>query len=171
MVDDRQGLSTLRVSKHRLRPVGGQPFATEAQVRAHAEQKIEASHDAAAEKRIQDFMNWKPTDPNTTHSPGAPKRGVYECTNPDLVQAGVALDPVNTISIVNGSTYRNFNGKQGSYSFNEGTGIITLTSGDSAGMKYKKMSDKNIRLLHPDGRVSGVNCVFNAHKNPDGSHW
>ena len=63
--------------------------------------------------------------------------------------------------IVDGSTYRNFDGQRGGYTYDSGTGVLKLTSGSSKGLAYKRQSEKNFRVLDDKGNITGGNCVWN----------
>lgn len=92
--------------------------------------------------------------------------GVYTCNTP-----GIGVDVAATFGVVNGSTYRNYDGKSGSYRFDAANSVLYLTSGSSKGLTYKQTSSKTYRLLHANGQMTGTNCVFNPTKDPNGSRW
>jgi hypothetical protein len=88
---------------------------------------------------------------------------VYTCTLP-----GIGLFTGAFFGIVDGTTYRNFDGKTGGYSFDASTGVLRLTSGSSKGMAYKRMPQGNFRVLDEKDGITGGNCVHAAAKRIDG---
>lgn len=88
---------------------------------------------------------------------------VYTCTLP-----GIGLFTGAYFCVVDGSTYRNFDGKTGRYSFDPATGVLRMTSGPSKGMSYRRMSDSNFRVLDEKGALTGGNCVYVSAKRIDG---
>lgn len=88
---------------------------------------------------------------------------VYECTLP-----GVGMFTGAYFGIVDGSTYRNIDGKQGRYSFDAASGVLRLTSGSSAGLSYRRMPEGTFRVLDAKGALTGGNCVHNRSKKIDG---
>ncbi len=97
-------------------------------------------------------------------SAGALESGrVYTCTLP-----GIGMFTGAYFGIVDRNTYRNFDGKTGSYSFDPSTGILRMTSGSSKGLSYKRMSDTNFRVLDDKGAITGGNCSYTSGKRIDG---
>jgi hypothetical protein len=88
---------------------------------------------------------------------------VWECTLP-----GIGLFTGAYFGIVDGSTYRDFDGRTGNYEFDPGTGVLRLTSGSSRGLTYKRQSPRNFRVLDDAGNITGGNCVHNSAKRIDG---
>ena len=88
---------------------------------------------------------------------------VYTCTLP-----GIGLFTGAFFGIVDGSTYRNFDGKTGRYSFDASTGVLRMTSGSSKGLAYKRMPQGNFRVLDEKDGITGGNCVHAAAKRIDG---
>ncbi len=88
---------------------------------------------------------------------------VYTCNLP-----GIGLFTGAYFGIVNASTYRNFDGKTGRYSFDASTGVLRMTSGSSNGLAYKRMPEGNFRVLDQKGNVTGGNCVHVAKLRIDG---
>lgn len=88
---------------------------------------------------------------------------VYECTLP-----GVGMFTAAYFGIVDGSTYRDFDGRRGRYAFDASTGVLHLVSGSSAGLRYKRMPEGNFRVLGRNGDITGGNCVHNNAKRIDG---
>ncbi|MGB4117881.1 MAG: hypothetical protein WBK51_15180 [Polaromonas sp.] len=88
---------------------------------------------------------------------------VYTCTEP-----GFGLFTGAYFGIVDGSSYRNFDGKTGRYSFDASTGVLRMTSGSSKGMAYKLMPQGNFRVLGEKDKITGGNCVHATQKRIDG---
>jgi hypothetical protein len=88
---------------------------------------------------------------------------VYRCTLP-----GIGLFHGAYFGIVNGSTYRNFDGKRGSYSYDASTGVLRMTSGPSKGMMYRRESEGNFRVLDEKGNRTGGNCPYAPGLKIDG---
>ena len=88
---------------------------------------------------------------------------VYTCTLP-----GIGMFTGAYFGIVNGSTYRNFDGKTGRYSFDPATGVLRMTSGSSKGLTYKRMADNYFRVLDDKGNMTGGSCSHATQKRIDG---
>ncbi len=56
------------------------------------------------------------------------------------------------VGIVNASTYRNFDGKTGRYSFGASSGVLRMTSGSSGGLAYKLMPEGKLPRARPEGQ-------------------
>lgn len=94
----------------------------------------------------------------------APAAGsVFTCTLP-----GIGMFTGAYFGVVNASTYRNFDGKTGSFSFDAMSGLLRMTSGPSKGMVYQQDSAVNFRLLDDQGKRTGGNCVLNSKLRVDG---
>ena len=89
--------------------------------------------------------------------------GVYECTLP-----GIGIFHGAFFGLVDGKTYRNFDGKRGVYTYDASSKRLALTSGSSKGMRYVRTSEKTFRVLDEHGRMTGGNCVHNSAKSIDG---
>lgn len=88
---------------------------------------------------------------------------VYTCNLP-----GIGLFTGAYFGIVNASTYRNFDGKTGRYSFDASSGVLRMTSGSSSGLAYKLMPEGNFRVLDQKGHITGGNCVHVPKLRIDG---
>ncbi|MBK7686496.1 MAG: hypothetical protein IPJ25_11210 [Rhodocyclaceae bacterium] len=92
-----------------------------------------------------------------------PHGSVWRCTLP-----GIGLFTGAYFGIVDASTYRNFDGKRGSYSYDSKTGVLRLTSGFSKGLAYQRQSEKNFRVLDDKDKITAGNCVWNPVSTIDG---
>lgn len=124
--------------------------------------------------RVAGWLLLAPLAVQAQNAPAAPSLGkpgsamqpgrVYTCTLP-----GVGLFTGGYFGIVNGSTYRNFDGKTGRYSFDASTGVLRMTSGSSKGLAYKQMPQGNFRVLDENDKITGGNCVHATQKRIDGN--
>jgi hypothetical protein len=92
-----------------------------------------------------------------------PVGSVWRCTLP-----GIGMFSGANFGVVNGNTYRDVNGKQGSYQYDANTGVLRLTSGPGKGLAYKRQSESNFRVLDDAGKVTGGNCVWNRELSIQG---
>jgi hypothetical protein len=88
---------------------------------------------------------------------------VYTCTLP-----GIGMFTGAYFGIVDGTTYRNFDGKTGRYQFDASTGVLRMTSGSSKGLAYKRMADNYFRVLDDKGNITGGSCSLATGKRIDG---
>jgi hypothetical protein len=88
---------------------------------------------------------------------------VYTCTLP-----GIGMFTGAYFGIIDSSTYRDFDGKTGRYSFDASTGVLRMTSGSSKGMAYKRMADNYFRVLDDKGNITGGSCSHATGKRIDG---
>jgi len=88
---------------------------------------------------------------------------VYRCTLP-----GIGMFTGAYFGIVDGKTYRNFDGKRGNYSYDATTGTLRLISGPSKGLAYRREAAGNFRVLDDKGAITGGNCALNTSLSIDG---
>lgn len=100
--------------------------------------------------------------PSVPSSPPAP--GVYECINQQAMISPIAF------GIIDGSTYMSSAGRRGRYSYDPGSGILSLDPGANPA-RYKRISATTFRLLKPDGTLGGFTCPLNRAKSPTRPPW
>lgn len=98
----------------------------------------------------------------------APPLGVYECDAPHMIGGMVMPNPQPGLyfGLKSASTYRDFNGGTGSYSFSGG--ILTMTTGPLKGTKYKRTDAKLFKPLDARGQEGSIRCVLNTSKSLTG---
>ncbi|MBL8309256.1 MAG: hypothetical protein JNL19_02430 [Burkholderiales bacterium] len=98
----------------------------------------------------------RPAGYSATGSGALVPGSVYRCSLP-----GIGLFTGAYFGIVDGSTYRNVDGKRGSYTFDSRTGVLRLVSGPGKGLSYQRQSGGNFRVLDERGKITGGNCALN----------
>jgi hypothetical protein len=94
----------------------------------------------------------------------APTAGqVYRCTLP-----GIGMFTGAYFGIVDGTTYRNYDGKTGRYTFDAASGVLRLNSGASRGLSYKRETATVFRVLDDNGKITGGSCIYNPELRIDG---
>ncbi len=95
---------------------------------------------------------------------GSIQPGVYECMNQQPMVTMMAF------GIIDGSTFMNSSGRRGRYSYNAGTGVLTLEPGAGQAL-YKKAGPTWFRPLLPNGQLGGFTCPLNHAKSPTRPPW
>lgn len=90
--------------------------------------------------------------------------GVYQCMNQ---QAQISM---MAFGIIDGSSYMTDGGRRGRYTFNAGTGVLTLDSGPEAA-RYQRTGANLFRPLLPNGQLGGFTCPLNRAKSPTRPPW
>lgn len=99
---------------------------------------------------------------------GALSMGVYECEVPISIGGMVQGTPStgHFFGLIDGKNYRDFNGKNGTYSLNGD--ILTMVSGPLKGVKYKRLGAKFFKPLDKNGAIGSISCKHNASKSLKG---
>lgn len=105
----------------------------------------------------------RPVGYSATGSGGLVPGSVYRCTLP-----GIGMFTGAYFGIVDGNTYRNYDGKRGGYTFDARTGVLRLVSGPGRGLSYQRESGGNFRVLDDRGKVTGGNCALNPQLSING---
>lgn len=151
------------ISRDRIRPVGGgeftDPVAPAAPV-ADAGPAIVAPDMTAPVAAPEEDI---PVDPATGKRPvpkvknfGELLFGVYICTDQTL-----------SFGIVDMREYSAYDDEGGRYFYNEGTGVLEMTSGSGRGRKYRRNTDRSFRVVGDDSQ----DCVYKAGKDPRARKW
>jgi hypothetical protein len=92
--------------------------------------------------------------------------GVYECH-----------DQMNTptldlwFGLLGASSYSNYDGKIGTYTYDPATGVITVSLQGRAGARYLRIGESAFRGVNEDGSLSGHTCPLNRAKDPAHPPW
>ena len=97
-------------------------------------------------------------------SGGTIEPGVYECYGQRVMVTMMAF------GIIDGSTFMNSSGRRGRYTYNAGTGVLTLEPGAGQAL-YKKAGPTWFRPLLPNGQLGGFTCPLNRAKSPTRPPW
>lgn len=95
---------------------------------------------------------------------GAPVPGVYECMNQQAMISPMAF------GLIDGSTYTTSGGRRGRYSYDAGTGVLTLDPGATPA-RYKRTGANLFRPLLENGQLGGFTCPLNRAKSPTRLPW
>lgn len=154
------------ISRDRIRPVGGGEFtdhvAPAAPVTDAGPAIIAPDMDAVAAPAPA--ATETPVDP-ATGQPVKPKLrdfgellpGVYVCTDKNL-----------SFGILDARDYKAYDtGDTGRYFYNQGTGILEMTSGGGRGRKYRRNTDRSFVVVGDNSQ----DCTHKPGKDPRGSDW
>ena len=103
-----------------------------------------------------------------------PPRGVYECYETRMnarMQLTFEVRPVVMFGLIDGTTYSDYDGKLGHYSYDAGAGMLTMTDGSRQGWRYKQVAEWSFRMLDQAGKDSPYTCPLNAAKDPLKHPW
>jgi hypothetical protein len=116
---------------------------------------------------------------------GGPPVGVYSCYDarsefnaPGCMRTsmgcfGIVISPtpVAMFGVIDASTYSDFDGHHGRYSYNAAQGIITMTDGSRAGWRYRKTQDWSFTLIDNNTGKEIYTCPLETAKNPLHGPW
>jgi hypothetical protein len=101
---------------------------------------------------------------------GAPLVGVYACAAPITIGGYVQASPQAgaMFGLLDGKTYRHFDGGRGHYSYDAASRVLTMTSGPLNGTRYHRQGEKMFSMLDKQGRPGGIHCPLNLNKSLTG---
>lgn len=112
--------------------------------------------------------------PVSSHA-AEPPVGVYGCYEPHLgARPGLMtfqVAPTVMFGLIDGTTYSDYDGKRGTYAYDSGTGVLTMTNGSRQGWRYKKVGEWSFRMLARNGQETSYTCPLEANKNPLQRPW
>ena len=115
-----------------------------------------------------------PLLPSPSQAAGPPV-GVYGCYEPHLgARPGLMtfqVAPTVMFGLIDGTTYSDYDGKRGAYTFDNGTGVLTMTNGSRQGWHYKKVGEWSFRMLTPNGQETSYTCPLEPAKDPLKRPW
>ena len=98
-----------------------------------------------------------------------PPVGVYGCFG----QRGPA--PPMMFGLLDATTYANFDGKTGRYTYVPATGLLTMIDGPLAGVKYQRVGAPELnpafRMLDAAGALTAYSCPKEGTKDPRKHPW
>lgn len=95
-----------------------------------------------------------------------PSTGVYGCYDPYT-----QYQPSMMFGLLDSSSYSDYDGNIGEYSYDARTGVLTMTSGGLRGARYLRDGDQVFRVLDADGSVTGNNCPLEPAKDVRKHPW
>lgn len=115
----------------------------------------------------------------------APPSGVYGCYDarmgvnvPGCVRTsmgctGLVITPMPTVmfGLIDGSTYSDYDGKHGHYTYDAAGGVITMTDGSRQGWRYRKVADWSFTLIDNATGQDHYTCPLEPTKNPSRGPW
>ena len=119
-------------------------------------------------------------------SPNAvPAAGVYGCYSarptfggPGCVPSsmgcmGMKIDVAPTVmfGLIDGSTYSDYDGKKGHYTFDATNQVLTMTDGSRKGWRYKRVAATAFRFLDEQGKETAYTCPLEPKKDPLKHPW
>ncbi len=114
-----------------------------------------------------------------------PPAGVYACYEvkatfgqPGCVQSNIGCmgmsitpAPVMMFGLIDGSSYSDYDGKRGKYSYDGAAGVLTMLDGSRQGWTYKRVGDWSFRALDREGKETSFTCPLDAKKDPLKRPW
>ena len=92
----------------------------------------------------------------------APPLGVYSCNYRGQAQ------PVFDFALLNGSTYRNFDGARGTYRYDARARQLLFLTGPMRGARAQQEAARRFQFLGEDGLGTGNHCPHNPARDPNG---
>jgi len=151
------------VSRDRIRPVGGGTFTDHVA-------PVAPVVDSGSAIVAPDMTEINPVVDENAVDPVTGKRPVPKTKNFGELTLGVYVCTDETLSfgLIDNREYKPFgNTDNGRYFYNDGTGILEMTSGGARGRKYRRNTDRTFRVVGDDTQ----DCVYRAGKDPRGGKW
>ena len=122
---------------------------------------------------------------NAANAGATPPAGVYGCystrqemnapgcvrTNLGCFGMKIEVAPTVMFGLIDASTYSDYDGKKGHYSYSSQEGILTMLDGSRQGWKYKRVDTWSFRMLDPQGRETNYTCPLQPNKDPLKRPW
>jgi hypothetical protein len=92
----------------------------------------------------------------------APLLGTYNCNYRGQIAPG------SDFALLDGTTYRDYDGNQGSYRFDTGAKVLVFVTGPKKGYRAQQETAKTFQILDLDGSATGNFCPHNPGRDPRG---
>jgi hypothetical protein len=116
---------------------------------------------------------------------GAPPRGVYSCYDvrmgfgvPGCLRGplgctGLVITPMPVVmfGLIDATTYSDYDGRHGHYSYDATAGVISMTDGSRQGWHYRKSADWSFQLIDNKTGNEIYMCPLETSKNPAHGPW
>jgi len=102
-----------------------------------------------------------------------PAMNVPGCVRSSLGCMGIVVTPapVMMFGLIDGTTYSDYDGKRGHYSYDAQSGILAMTDGSREGWKYKHTGDWSFRAIDAKGEETAFSCPLDEKKDPLKRPW
>jgi hypothetical protein len=110
----------------------------------------------------------------TAAAADGPPRGVYSCYDATMdykMQLLITPMPVVMFGLVDASTYSDYDGNHGRYSYDAGSGVLTMIDGSRKGWRYHKVGTWSFSLIDNNKGTDIYTCPYEAAKNPAHGPW
>lgn len=104
----------------------------------------------------------------------APPTGVYGCYDVRFdyqMRMVITVMPFVMFGLIDAATYSDYDGHHGAYTYDEATGILTMTDGPREGWRYEKTSDWSFTLIDNKTGKLIYTCPLDAAKSPAKGPW
>ena len=108
----------------------------------------------------------------------APPAGVYSCYDARMEFSPVSGShlvitptPFAMFGLMDGSTYSDWDGHHGHYTYDPAGGIIMMTDGSRQGWRYRKTATWSFTLIDNRTGKEIFTCPLEAAKNPSHGPW
>jgi hypothetical protein len=79
--------------------------------------------------------------------------------------------PVPMFGLIDGSTYSDYDGHHGHYTYDAASGVITMTDGSRQGWRYRKKQAWSFSLINNQDGKEWYTCPLEKGKNPNRGPW
>ena len=107
-----------------------------------------------------------------------PPAGVYGCYDPQMQFSPVSgfhlvitPTPVAMFGIIDGSTYSDYDGHHGHYTYDSAGGILAMTDGSRQGWRYRSTANWSFTLISNKDGKEWYTCPLERGKNPAHGPW
>lgn len=104
----------------------------------------------------------------------APPVGVYGCYDARMdykMQLVITPMPFVMFGLIDSNTYSDYDGHHGHYTYDEASGMLTMTDGSRQGWRYHKVGTWAFRMIDNNSQKEIYTCPFDAGKNPVRGPW
>jgi hypothetical protein len=103
-----------------------------------------------------------------------PPAGVYSCYDVRMdYQMHMIITPMPFVmfGLIDATTYSDFDGHHGRYTYAAAAGMLTMTDGPRQGWRYHKVAEWSFSLIDNNTGKEIYTCPFDAGKNPARGPW
>ena len=116
---------------------------------------------------------------STVVAAAAPPTGVYGCYDASMhfnpvsggSQLAITPMPFAMFGLIDATNYADWDGHHGHYTYDDGSGVLTMTDGSREGWRYHKDGEWSFRLINNQNGAETYTCPLDANKDPSHGPW
>lgn len=105
---------------------------------------------------------------------GGPPRGVYGCYDVRMdarMRMVITPMPVAMFGLIDATTYADYDGNRGHYTYDPAAGVLTMTDGPRQDWRFRRDDQWSFRLIENNTGREIYTCPLDAAKDPTRGPW